>query len=142
MFCSRLSLVGPVCVTFLLSCAKPLSVYRYLWSLLFSLGAEPPSLWTNTFQKASAPPQNHFYQRPRQCTLTKGLKRYTQARAAAHVCLNTGVQFTWTLKVPCMGQCVKVVISCFFMTCMYVSEQASKVKPHTASEYLVGLISF
>lgn len=67
------SLLSAVCVVFPLSCAKPVTVY--LCSLLFSLRAEPPSLWTNTLQKTSAPPQNHFYHRPRQYTLTKGLKR-------------------------------------------------------------------
>lgn len=65
--------VSPVCVVFPRSCAKPLPAY--LRSLLFSLRAETPSLWTNTFRKTSAPPQNHFYHWPRQYTLTKGLKR-------------------------------------------------------------------
>lgn len=52
---------------------KPLPAY--LCFLLFSLRAETPSLWTNTCRKTSAPPQNHFYHRARQYTLTKGLKR-------------------------------------------------------------------
>ena len=77
---SGLSLVSPVCVVFPLSSTKPLPVY--LSSLLFSLTAEPPSLWTNTFRKTSAPPQNHFYHCPRQYTLTKGLEKAGLARVS------------------------------------------------------------
>lgn len=64
------------CAESSLYCVSPQPVTMYLSSLLFSLRAEPLSLWTNTFRETSAPPQNHFYRRPRQYTCTKkGLKR-------------------------------------------------------------------
>lgn len=114
--------VSPVCVVSLRSCAKPLSAY------LFSLRAETPSLWTNTFRKTSAPPQNHFYHWPRQYMLTKGLKRpgphastgthtHTHGHGSACVC-------SWQRK--CTGKMCKCT---FFFLLKVVIQGYDRVPP-------------
>lgn len=70
---------------------------RYPCSLLFSLRAETPSLWTNTFRKTSAPPQNHFYHRPRQYTVTKGLKKARATHKHSSVKLAVNMPLKWKL---------------------------------------------
>lgn len=107
--------------------AKQLCAYLRT-CLLFSLRAETPSLWTNTFRNASAPPQNHFYHWARQYTLTKGLKRPgPHASTCAELTVNvhrwdvgnSALIHLW--RTPEMPESPQLWI--LVMRCSYVSEE-------------------
>ncbi len=91
---SGLKLVSPVCVAFPWSFAKPFSAY--LCSLLFSLRAETPSLWTKYLPENFRPSPKPLLSLAQTINSHKGLEKAGATRmqgTGVHVFAGAQVEF-------------------------------------------------